>query len=117
MRRSQAWKALEREAARELKGKRVCRGADFSKSDTDVELDGLPHLKVDGKYRVRHAHHSFLEEIRQKYCGPNDIPVLVTKSHKQRGSNSTIPTWFLGILLDVYRAAMLKPGSLDETFK
>lgn len=105
MKRSQQWKALEREAARELKGRRVYRGANFAESALDVEVEDLPSLKVDAKYRIRHAHHSLLEEIRKKYCVlKTDIPVLVTKSHRQRGANATVPLWFLGLLLETYRA-------------
>lgn len=105
--RSQQWKALEREAARELRGKRVHRGADFSESAVDVELEELlAHLKVDGKYRVKHAHHSFLEEVRKKYCGPHDVPILVTKHHRQRGAVVSCPLEFFGLLLDAYRAVL-----------
>jgi hypothetical protein len=116
MKRSSQWKALEREAAAELKGRRVHRGANFAVGAVDVELEDLPSLKVDAKYKTRHAHHSLLEEVRRKYCAEaSDIPVLVTKSHHQRGANATVPLWFLGLLLDVYRAHLKRaPQSTDQ---
>lgn len=74
-------------------------------SDVDVIIDDFPHLKVDAKYRVRHSHHSLLEEIVAKYCkDPGDIPVLVTKSHRQVSENVTIPIDFFATLLDAVRA-------------
>lgn len=99
--RSQAWKALERETAKELGGKRVVRG-DYGESDVDVKLD-MAFLKVDCKYRQSHAHHSLLEGIRQKYCGPGERPVLVTKGRRQVGSCTTVDTTFFALLLDCLR--------------
>jgi hypothetical protein len=46
--RSQAWKALEREAAKTLVGKRVSRGADFSESAPDVDHEVF---SIECKYR------------------------------------------------------------------
>jgi hypothetical protein len=104
MPRSNAWKALEREAARELGGVRISRGADFSESDVDVNVKDYPFLKVDAKYRIRHSHHKFMSIIQENYCkSPGDVPVLVTKSHNQQGSFATVPTWFLGLLLQAFR--------------
>lgn len=99
-RSSQAWKNLERSVAKELGGKRKLRGADFSESDTDVEVKQLPFLKIDAKYRKNHSHHSLLQEIEDKYCKEDvDVPVLVTKHHKQRGSYTTVPTWFFALAI------------------
>jgi hypothetical protein len=103
--RSVAWKALEREAARELDGERVSRGDDFSRSDVDVRVKGLPMVKVDAKYRVRHAHHSLMAEVEEKYCDPGDVPVLVTKHHRQRGAHATLPLWFVGVIFKLLRDA------------
>lgn len=103
MKRSGAWKNLERESARMLGGNRVTRGADFSVSDVDVKIPELPFLKVDAKYRKSHAHHSLLEEVRKKYCNAGDIPVLITKHHRQRGANVTIPLELFAVLLDAFR--------------
>lgn len=103
--RSQAWKALEHQAASITKGKRVSRGDDFSRKDVDVIVADLPFLKIDGKYRTRHAHHKFLTEIYEKYCnGAEDQPVLFSKTHNQRGCYVTIDGAFFGFLLDVLRA-------------
>lgn len=104
MKQSQAWKALEREAARLFGGKRISRGANFAESDVDVSLPGLRYIKVDAKYRKHHAHHSLIEEIKRKYCkGTDAVPLMVTKHHRQRGSYATMPTEFAGILLDCLR--------------
>lgn len=102
-RRSQAWKNLERQVAKALGGKRVCRGANFSVSDVDVDLSDIPYLKIDAKYRKRHSHHSFMEEIKEKYCNEGDIPVLVTKHHYQDGAYVTVDLEFFSILLMAFR--------------
>jgi len=99
---SQAWKNLERQTAKALKGKRILRltapGPSYI-SASDVELHALPWLKIDAKYRTRWAHHRFLEAIRAKYCrGRKDEPVLVTKQHRQRGACVTIRLEFFGRL-------------------
>ncbi len=84
---SDAWKALERDVAKKLGGKRKLRGADFSQKDTDVELPDFPHWKLDAKYRASHAHHTFLREVRKKYChGKLDVPVLITKGRREHGA-------------------------------
>lgn len=103
-RQSQAWKALERLTASELKGRRVLRGADFAKSDVDVIIDEFGFLKADCKYRQKWAHHKFLEEIVEKYCtSKGDMPVLITKTPKQIGACVTIRLDHFGVLLDMLR--------------
>lgn len=107
---SQAWKALEKKAASSLGGERVSRGADFSVSTVDAVLKDLPFIKVDAKYRKSHAHHSLMKEIEEKYCKEDcDVPVLVTKHHKQRGEYATVPLWFLGVLLKAFRDVNVDP--------
>ncbi len=88
MKQSQAWKALEREAARGLGGKRVHRGADFGVSDVDVTVDDFPEWAIDCKYRSsKFSHHTLLSEIEKKYCGEGrTTPVLVTKHRGGRGA-------------------------------
>lgn len=109
-RQSQAWKAAEREAARLVGGKRKSRGSDFSMKDCDVEVKDLPFLKVDAKYRKSHSHHSLLDEIREKYClKPGEVPVLVTKHHKQKGSYVTIEGEFFKVLMDAFRQLNVDP--------
>lgn len=111
MSRSQAWKALEREAADVTGGTRVLRGADFGVSDVDVHVADLPHLKVDAKYRVKHAHHTLMNEIVEKYCKmEKDEPVLVTKHHRQVGSYVTIRASFFRELLSAYRLELAVEG-------
>jgi len=100
--RSQAWKALEREAAKLLGGKRVVRG-DYGESDVDVRIE-YPSLKVDCKYRQSHAHHALLRGIEKKYCQSiGDHAVLVTKHAHQSGCNVTVSGDLFGILLDALR--------------
>lgn len=103
-RRSQAWKALEREAAKLLGGKRVVRG-DWGESDVDVRTE-YSALKVDCKYRQSHAHHALLKGIEKKYCTyDNHRPVLVTKHARQPGCNVTLTGDTFATLLDCLRMA------------
>lgn len=102
--RSEAWKDLEREVAEALKGTRVSRGDDFSRSDVDVVVADFPALAVDAKYRKSHAHHALLVGVEVKYCSEARlVPVLATKHHRQRGFNITIPGWHYAALLDQVR--------------
>lgn len=119
MRRSQAWKDLERETAAALRGKRIYRGADFSVSDTDVLVPDIPELKVDCKYKQAHSHHSLMAEIREKYCGDQGVPVLVTKSKRQHGACVTVPLEFFAVLLDGWRklAELQKTNEIKEEQK
>ena len=104
-RRSQAWKALEREAAEHSGGTRVYRGADFSVKDVDVQVPDLSFLQIDAKYRVRHGHHRFMQDIEEKYCkNPEDEPVMFSKTHGQHCCYATVRGTFLEFLLEVLRA-------------
>lgn len=100
---SQSWKNLERDVAKALQGKRISRGDDFSRKDVDVEVEDFPTLKVDAKYRARWGHHKFLAEVVGKYCEEGDIPVLVTKHHRQQGAVVAVTLEHFGLLLDVIR--------------
>lgn len=85
------WKELEKKTAVALGGVRINRAADYGVSDVDVVLGGIPSLRIDCKYRARHAHHSLVEEVREKYCtGPGMWPVVVTKHHSSRREYVTI---------------------------
>ena len=104
MARSQAWKALERLVAKELQGERISRGDDFSRKDVDVRVPDFEGLQVDAKYRKRWAHHKFLAEVKEKYCrGAGDMPVLVTRTHGQRGAIVALSLQHFGAMLDVIR--------------
>lgn len=101
---SQRWKQLERDTAEALGGRRVVRGGDFSVSDVDVIVEDLPHLKVDCKAYAKFAHHTLVDEIRERYCkAESDEPVLVTKGSRQTGANVTISLAHFSELLRVYR--------------
>jgi hypothetical protein len=103
-RQSQAWKNLERQVAKALGGKRVLRGANFAIEDVDVKLDDIPYLRIDAKYRKKHAHHTLFEEVKTKYCQESgQIPVLVTKHHNQDGACVTVDLEFFSILLMAFR--------------
>lgn len=94
------WKELEKKTALALSGTRINRAADYGISDVDVVLPDFPQLRVDCKYRTRHAHHSLIEEIRSKYCANNgDYPVLVTKHHHSQREYVTVDLVFFGALL------------------
>jgi hypothetical protein len=99
-----AWKSLEKETAKALRGIRVLRGADFSKKDVDVKVPDFPNLQIDAKYRQAWSHHKFLVEIQEKYCAdPGDVPILVTKHPRQRGSVVSLSLEHFGFLLDLIR--------------
>ena len=103
---SQAWKDLERLAADHFKGRRLSRGSNFAIEDVDVIVD-FRALRVDGKYRRAHAHHTFMAEIERKYCEKDgDVPVLVTKHPGQQGAFVTVPIDHYGLLLDCARYAL-----------
>ena len=105
MKQSDAWKTLERSAAKVLGGFRVTRGADFGISDVDVIVPDFPSLRVDCKRRKQpFAHHRLLSEVKQKYCFKStDIPLLVTKNHNQRGAVVAIELNDFGRLLNLLR--------------
>lgn len=84
---SNAWKALEKKVAELLGGERISRADDWGRSDYDVHVPAHPYLKVDCKYRKGGwAHHSVLDEIREKYCKEDgDMAIMVSKSGRKRG--------------------------------
>lgn len=101
---SVAWKNLERQVAKALKGRRVLRGSDFSHSDVDVILDDLPELRLDAKFRVKHSHHKFMRELVARYCqAPGQEPVLITKTHHQKSAFVTIRLELFALLVDALR--------------
>lgn len=103
-RQSQAWKGLERLVAKVLGGRRISRGDNFAREDVDVVLEDLPELRIDCKYRTRHAHHTHLKEIIRKYASePGQEPVLVTKHHNQPSGYVTIRLEFFSLLIDCLR--------------
>ena len=79
----EAWKDLEKDTAKILKGKRNLRGADFSQSMADVEH---PILSIECKYRKKIS--EFLKDgIRQaESYAPDKIPVLILKERYQHGA-------------------------------
>lgn len=104
-RQSQAWKNLERLVAKALKGKRISRGDDFARMDVDVVVPDLPELRIDAKYRTRHAHHTFMKEIVEKYIDKDEQePVLVTRHHHQKSAYVTVRLEFFAFLIDTLRA-------------
>lgn len=85
----------------ELGGTRINRAGDYGESNVDVVLPYAPELRIDCKYRANHAHHSLVEEIRDKYCsGGRDWPVLVTK---HRGSHREYVTVDLALFAALIR--------------
>src|SRR5260221_8257499 len=100
---SKPWKELEKEAAKKLGGIRIVRGNDYGKSDVDVVVPDFIPLRIDCKYRSRHAHHALIEEVRSKYCADGGYPVLVTKHRLSRREYATIDLDLLGALLEMLR--------------
>lgn len=97
-----AWKELEKKTAEALGGVRVNRASDYGISDVDVVVPDLPWLRIDCKFRKRHAHHSLVEGIRAKYCKEGQYPVLVTKHHSGHRSYVTIDLpLFVALLKEV----------------
>lgn len=85
------WKELEKKTADALGGTRINRASDYGVSDVDVLVPGFDFLRIDCKYRKSWAHHSFVEEIRSKYCkSEGQFPALVTKHRSGRGEYVTI---------------------------
>jgi len=103
--RSQSWKDLEKLVASKakeygLRAKRVSRGADFGKKSVDVKIYDAIFLKIDGKYRKSHAHHTTLAEIKRKYCSKlKHVEVMVSKHHNQQGAFVSVPLDFFMWLL------------------
>lgn len=94
----------------------MLRGGNFAVSDVDVKVVDMPELKIDAKYRKAHSHHRLMEEILQKYCpADGDVPVLITKEHRQVGSFVTIPSWYFTYLLSVLRKSKTQNGNGSGT--
>jgi hypothetical protein len=116
VKRSSAWKAAEGQAAEALKGKRIPRGADFSKSAPDVDVPDFPFLKIDAKRYKAFAHHTLMDEVIRKYClKEGDVPVLITKTHGQRGAYATVPLEFLALLLEDVRKLLCQLDPSTES--
>jgi hypothetical protein len=112
-RRSERWKALEREAAETLHGRRVLRRWDLFETAPDVLVEDF-RLVIDAKAYKKFAHHTLMATITRKYCGPGETPVLVTKAERMRGAYATVPLEFLARLLDELRAYRKKEISKHE---
>lgn len=106
------WKELEKKAAKELYGVRINRADDYGISDVDVVIPGVEFLRVDCKYRAKQAHHSLIEEIRSKYCGSGEYPVLVTKHRGSHREYVTIDLSLFGAL--IHELFRLSEGSNEE---
>jgi len=100
---SKRWKALERTAAEKLKGRRITEHWTLFRERPDVVVPDF-RLVCDCKAYERFSHHTMLETVKEKYCGPGDIPVLVSKSARQTGECITIPLDFFATLLDTLRS-------------
>lgn len=107
------WKELEKKTAAALDGVRVNRAADYGESNVDVVLPYYGGLRIDCKYRAKHAHHSLVEEIREKYCTEDGMwPVLVTKHRGSHREYVTIDLSLFGSLLA--NAGKLSYNVVDE---
>lgn len=100
--RSERWKALERIAAAKLGGERVVIPWDLFQQRPDCVVDDF-RLVIDCKAHERFSHHSLLSAVREKYCSPGDVEVLVTKHAGQVGEYATVPLDFFASLLNEVR--------------
>ena len=104
MKISKQWKALERDTAKVLKGKRVSRGYDFGISDIDVDIPDFPSFKVDTKRRKKAQVLSLYKLVKKKYCNkPTDDAVLVIREHNSKLKLAVIDLELLGKFLDYIR--------------
>jgi len=99
-----AWKDLEKTAARKLGGIRLERGNDWSQSILDVEH---PVWAVDCKHRTSMAvvtwFKKLLSDNAKIYPGENKIPILILKKKGMRGELVVIDLdTFLRIIKDEY---------------
>lgn len=101
------WERLEESAAQKLGGRRVQRRVEFFEPAPDIVVDDFPEMAFDAKLCARFSHHRLIEVVRAKYCGPNEVPVLITKSHadEQQGEFVTLPLDAFASLLNEVRHA------------
>lgn len=116
---SQAWKNLERKTAKQLGGKRITRGEDFSISALDVEHR---RLAIDCKYRQKWGfvaqYDKLVADTRRLYKGQNKIPVLVVKKARRRGEFVIIAmTDFLQVIKDEFKEELDDFDFRDTTSK
>lgn len=98
------WKELEKKTADALSGVRINRASDYGVSDVDVVVPGFDFLRIDCKYRKSWSHHSYVEEIRDKYCkSEGSFPVLITKHRSGRGEYATIDLVLFAALLKLLK--------------
>lgn len=104
------WQNAERKLAeilREYKipAKRVTRGGDWGKSDTDIHIEGFPEYQIDQKYTKAQnfRHHGKLKEIRAKYCkNKEDVPILATRNYKEHLCVVSVEAEFFAKLLSYW---------------
>ena len=101
---SQQWKAFERDVAAMLRGERVIRG-DYGLSDFDVRIPDFPSFRTDAKRYKRHAHHTLLKKVKEKYCkvDPMSVPLLCTRENGSPFTVASMPLSALANLLDTIR--------------
>jgi len=89
MKKSNAWKSLERKVAKELGGKRVYRGRNFAESLPDVFH---PLFTIECKSRKKGIPKFVTDGLDQaaKY-DKNKIPLLVMKVKSKHGEIACLP--------------------------
>lgn len=109
MPKSKQWKYAENKLVDYLREEnipafRVDRSGNWGKSDTDAKITDALEYKFDSKYTVKGwRHHRLIQEVQYKYCKEvGDIPILFTKTYKERDDYITIPVRFFTKLLRVY---------------
>jgi hypothetical protein len=103
MARSKAWKALERTAAKELRGKRIWR-ASYGEKNTDVDVPDFPSFKVDTKRYKRFQTFSLYETVKKKYCkSAKDNAILILRQWNKKTKLVVVDINFFAKLLDFVR--------------
>jgi hypothetical protein len=98
-----AWEELETDTAVLLGGRRIVRDWAAFESAPDVEVSDF-HLVCECKAHHAFRHLTLLETCRRTYCGPADVPALVTRRPGGRAA-ITVPLDFFAGLLNEIRAA------------
>ena len=98
-----AWEELEVDTAALLGGGRIVRDWAAFESAPDVEVPDF-HLVCECKAHQSFRHHTLLEGCRRKYCGPADVPALVTRRPGGRAVITLPLEFFAGILKEIRTA-------------
>jgi hypothetical protein len=104
------WQELEHDTAELLGGKRIVRDWSAFESAPDVEVPDFS-LVCDCKAYQRFSHHTLLETCKRKYCGPTEVPALVTRRPGGRAAITLPLDFFAGLLNEIRAARSVRSGA------